>query len=95
MGMPMRQRVRQVRPSSRRSSGVMWRMGKRLTIKARQARPDTPWEMTVARAAPATPVWQYRIRSRSRAIFSTEEMARKYTGVLLSPRARITAANRL
>ena len=70
-------------------------MGKRLAIKTRQARPDTPWEMTVARAAPATPALQYRIRSRSRAMFSTEETARKYTGVLLSPRARITAASRL
>ncbi len=55
MGTPMKHRVRQERPSSRRSSRLMWRMGNFLTMYTRQARPEMPWEITVARAAPATP----------------------------------------
>ena len=50
--------------------------------------------MTVARAAPATPVWNSRMNPASRAMFSTEDRARKYT-VRLSPRGRATPASRL
>ena len=46
-------------------------------------------------AAPATPARKPRIRAKSRAMFSTEDRARKYTGVLLSPRERMTPASRL
>lgn len=91
----MKHRARQERTSSCRSSRLMWRMGNFFTMYTRQARPDTPWESTVAREAPATPSRNTRIKARSRPIFSTDDMAKKYTGVLLSPRERMMAANRL
>ena len=46
-------------------------------------------------AAPATPVWNHRIKAKSRKMFSTEDRARKYTGARLSPRERIIPASRL
>ncbi len=95
MGTPIKHRARQDRPSSRRSSWLIWRMGNFFTMYTRQARPDTPWDRTVARAAPATPIWNMRMKARSRPMFSTDEMARKYTGVLLSPSERMMAASRL
>ena len=41
----------------------------------------------VAQAAPATPICMGTINKISRKIFKTEENTRKYSGVLLSPRA--------
>ena len=49
--------------------------------------PDTYWEMTVASAAPATPLLRPTTNQRSRKIFITADMARNISGVLESPMA--------
>ena len=54
-----------------------------------------PWDTTVATAAPATPIWNQRIKEKSRKILRMDDSARKYTGVLLSPSARMMPASRL
>ena len=77
MGTPMKHSARQERMSSCRSSRLTWRMGNFFTMYTRQARPDTPWDNTVAREAPPTPSRNTRIKARSRPMFSTEDMARK------------------
>ena len=64
-------------------------------MKARQARPEIPWEITVAQAAPATPMGMTRIKKRSRPMFSREESTKNTTGVRLSPRARKRLARML
>ena len=46
-----------------------------------------PWESTVARAAPPTPMPNDRIKSRSRKMLSVQAMMRKKSGDRLSPRA--------
>ena len=63
-----------------------------MIIKSRQHSPDIPWEITVAQAAPCTPHCRFTIKNRSNPILIKEDMTRKITGVLLSPRARITPA---
>ncbi len=95
MGTPMMHRVRQEDQFSRRSSRLMRSTGNFLAIKTRQAAPEMPWETTVAMAAPATPASNHRMKAKSSAMFSTEERARKYTGVRLSPRERRIPASRL
>ena len=95
MGIPIRHSRPQQLRRKRRSSLLVWRMGYFFLMYTRQARPDTPWEITVARAAPATPILAQRMRAKSSPMFSTEDRARKYTGVLLSPSERMMPASRL
>lgn len=64
-------------------------------MNTRHARPEMPWEITVAQAAPATPMGMTTIKNRSRAMFSREATTRKITGVRLSPRARSRLASTL
>ena len=49
--------------------------------------PETPWEIIVAHAAPATPIEKLTINTMSKTIFNIEATIKKYKGVLLSPRA--------
>ena len=51
--------------------------------------PETPWEIMVAQAAPATPMLSTRMVNKSRATFMAEEISRKYRGVVLSPMDRM------
>ena len=95
MGSPMAQSALQASASGRPSSRVIRRMGKRFTIYTRHATPDTAWDTTVAMAAPATPQSSSRMHARSSTMFSPADRARKYTGVRLSPRARMMEASRL
>ena len=46
--------------------------------------------MMVASAAPSTPMCSQRMNTMSSAMLMSEAMARKTTGVLLSPRERST-----
>ena len=89
MGIPMLQRLAIMWPSGLHSSLDMCRISNFFTIYNRHSRPETPWEITVAHAAPATPSPKLMIKIRSRATLSTEESSRKNTGVLLSPKARM------
>ena len=77
MGMPIQHRTLAEWRSNRFSAPCMRRMGKRLTMKARQARPDRAWESTVAMAAPVTPARKSRMKAKSRPIFRMEARARK------------------
>ena len=89
MGTPMPISRRAKIGRKRRSSFCMRRMGKRFTSMMTHPTPEASWLMMVASAAPATPIWNTRMNRRSSAIFTREVMARKYTGVLLSPRERM------
>ena len=51
--------------------------------------------MSVAKAAPNTPILNTITKSRSNAIFINEENIKKYKGVLESPRALIIPESRL
>ena len=51
--------------------------------------------ITVPTAEPITPRRQNFIRTRLKMMFKTEEKIRKYSGVLLSPSARIKPESRL
>ena len=51
--------------------------------------------ITVPTAEPITPRRQNFIRTRLKMMFKTEEKIRKYSGVLLSPSARINPESRL
>ena len=73
----------------------MCRAGTFFQIKPRHARPEIPWEITVAQAAPATPMGMTRIKNRSKAMFSREATTKNTTGVRLSPRARSRLASAL
>ena len=73
----------------------MWSKGNFFQMNTRHARPEMPWEITVAQAAPATPMGMTTIKNRSRAMFSREATTRKITGVRLSPRARSRLASTL
>ena len=53
---------------------------------------DRTWAATVAMAAPAMPQWNTATNSRSSPIFSALVRIKKYSGVLLSPRARMIPA---
>lgn len=52
-------------------------------------------EMSVASAAPSTPKWNGTINKRSSPMLSALVRIRKYSGVLLSPSARMMAATML
>lgn len=51
--------------------------------------------MTVAQAAPATPIPKLTMKTMSSTTLQTEAMMRKNSGVRLSPRARMTLERRL
>ena len=57
--------------------------------------PENACEITVASAAPATPIGNTMIKSRSSPIFTNAASARKIRGVLLSPIDLITPDTRL
>lgn len=56
-------------------------------------RADTPWAMTVAIAAPATPKRSPMTITRSSEMLIKQEMTRKYSGERLFPTARRIAEN--
>ncbi len=80
-------------PSGFHSSLDALRIGYFLRIYKRQMPPEIPWEMTVAKAGPSTPICRTKMDTKSRTIFRADETARNTTGVLLSPSDRITAAS--
>ena len=88
MGSPMPSSRAMWSSRGRRSSRDRCSRGKRFQINTRQATPDNAWEITVAQAAPATPMGMTRMRNRSRPMLSTEAITKNTTGVRLSPRAR-------
>ena len=53
------------------------------------------WEMMVASATPATPMWKPMTNSRFSSTFTRPESVRKYSGRRVSPTARSTAAPKL
>ena len=59
----------------------------------KQSITDTPWEITVAYAAPATPISKPFTNRISSPIFTKVEITRKYKGALLLPIALIIPAN--
>ena len=75
------------------SSFVPRRIGKCFPIYHRQHNPEIPCASTVASAAPLTPIRNTMINTRSSPILRTDANAKKITGVLLSPKERISAAN--
>ena len=60
-----------------------------------QSTTETPWEMTVATAAPLTPMPTTAMNTRSSATFRPEEISRKISGMKLLPMARSRPAQRL
>ena len=52
-------------------------------------------EISVAKAAPNTPILNTITKSKSRAIFTKEENIKKYSGVFESPKALIMPESRL
>ena len=56
---------------------------------------ETYWEMMVARATPATPMWNTITNSRFRSTLIRPEIVRKYRGRLVSPTARSMEAQKL
>ncbi len=90
MGTPMPHRFPARCLSKAHSSLRIRRISNFFTINSRQHSPDTPWEITVAHAAPCTSQRRLTMKNRSSPILRKEDMTRKITGVLLSPSARIT-----
>ena len=62
---------------------------------AKLTTPEIAWEISVASAAPRMPILKGTMNSRSRPIFKTLVRIRKYSGVLLSPSARMMPATML
>ena len=60
-----------------------------------QPTPAISCDMTVASAAPATPILNDIMNSRSSTMFATDDSVRKTSGVRLSPSARIMDEVRL
>ncbi len=90
MGTPMPHSILILWPSGLHSSRRIRRISNFFTMNSRQQAPDTPWEITVAQAAPCTPIWRFTMKKRSSPTFRKDDITRKITGVLLSPRARMT-----
>ena len=88
MGSPMASSRRMWGSRGRRSSRETWSRGNFFQMNTRHARPESPWEITVAMAAPATPRGMTTMRNRSSPMFKREAITRNTTGVLLSPNAR-------
>ena len=61
-------------------------------LDARLITPEIAWEISVASAAPRMPILKGPMNRRSRPIFKTLVRIRKYSGVLLSPSARMIPA---
>ena len=72
-----------------------WRMAIFFLMYTIQRTAEIPWERSVAKAAPATPMWNTMMNTRSRTTFRQAEKTRKNSGILLSPTARIMDENRL
>ena len=90
----MKQRVRQVRLSGRRPPASCGGMGKRLAIKTRQARPDTPEENDGGQGGPGH-CFAVQDQEQVQGDVQHRGDGQKIHGRLVSPRARITAASRL
>ena len=60
-----------------------------------QSTTETPCEMTVATAAPCTPMPIPAMNRRSSTTFRPEEMSRNTSGITLLPMARSRPAQRL
>ena len=90
-------------PATRRSSAPSRRKCRRPGHKSgmrrkkypMMPRAETPWAITVAQAAPATPQPATSTRYRSRATFSTVDTSRKISGAAEFPTLRRAAAKKL
>ena len=70
-----RERMRFTRPAWRRiQEKRRWRMARRPVRKRSTQTADTPWEMTVARAAPFTPMPSRKMKMGSSTRLSTAPM---------------------
>ena len=56
---------------------------------------EVPWEITVATAAPWTPIFNWVIKTKSKIIFKTDETTKKTRGMTLLPMALINPAHKL
>jgi len=63
--------------------------------KPKLTTPEMAWEISVASAAPRIPILNGTMNKRSRPMFRALVRIRKYSGVLLSPRARMMLATML
>ena len=63
--------------------------------KPKLTTPEMAWEISVASAAPKIPILNGTMNKRSRPMFRALVRIRKYSGVLLSPRARMMLATML
>ena len=69
------------------SAFVILKIGNLTIIYTMQATPDINCAITVASAAPNTPILSTTMKNKSIPILSTADTIRKYNGVLLSPTA--------
>ena len=95
IGRPDDSSRRQCGIDTRHSSRVSRSSGNFFATYAKHITPDNNCAVTVATAAPVTPSENAPTNSRSISTFSTLEIARKYSGVRLSPSDRSKLANRL
>ena len=91
MGRPMAHRRRQIARSKRASPGCIFSIVNRRRMYTKLATPDTACERSVATAAPSTPMSNWMIKYRSSPTLSKLVSTKKYSGVLLSPSARMMA----
>ena len=78
------------RREMRQSALRRCRSGIRRQMSRAHSSTDTSWDSTVASAAPPTPVPRPPMKATTSATLSVQAMMRKYSGVRLSPSARIT-----
>ena len=81
--------------SKRQSCRFNWNWLYLRRANRRHQTPEASWEITVAHAAPATPIPNHRMKIKSSAIFRIDAMIRKISGVRLSPSARMMPEIRL
>ena len=88
IGKPIFKRIFTCSRSSFASSRVKHNKRNRLRTNNRQQKPEMACEITVATAAPATPIGITTTSSKSSTTLMTDESTKNKTGVLLSPSAR-------
>ena len=77
----------QIFPENRGAFFVVLIARSLLKTNNRDSRQLTPWQINVAQATPATPMWRPATNQISMAILEQDEAARKKKGVLESPSA--------
>ena len=91
IGRPMPSSRALMARSGRVSPGCIRSMVKRRSMYTKLATPEMAWDRSVASAAPNTPMSKTMMKYKSRPTLSALVSTRKYSGVLLSPRARMMA----